>query len=284
MARAWILGMCALFSVHAHCDLDLGDKVMTSFGHGQQVCEISRFNLAVRSYGLDMDFWYVCTVTLTLVIWPWVKVKPHPWVMDNNCMKYYPDPTWQWRVMARIRIFNVCTVTLTLVKVMTHHWVMDNKCVKYYSDRTSWSEVMARTRCEKTDRQTERQTDGQGASYIPPNFVCGGYKNPQNEDYSILQYIYGCNLIAIVTAFHAIFNINKQIWRNMAPARKQIYPRSKSKVNVTAWYQYKWFVKSIMHAKYRCSNINTSEDTSRIKVFVTEGRKDRQTDRRKNEF
>ena len=45
----------------------------------------------------------VCTVTLTLEIWPWVKVMTHPWVMDN-CVKYYPDPTWQCGVMARTRI------------------------------------------------------------------------------------------------------------------------------------------------------------------------------------
>ena len=34
--------------------------------------------------GPDTDFQYVCTVTLTLEIWPWLKVMTHPWVMDNN--------------------------------------------------------------------------------------------------------------------------------------------------------------------------------------------------------
>ena len=29
-----------------------------------------------------------------------------PWVMDNKCVKYYPDPTWQWGVMAG-HIFSV---------------------------------------------------------------------------------------------------------------------------------------------------------------------------------
>ena len=107
------------FLVCVHCDLDLGDMTFgqghdTPLGDGQQLSEIlSRSNLAVRSYGPDTDFQYVCTVTLTLEIWPWVKVMTHPWVMDNNCVKLYPDRTREY-------------------------------------------EVMARTRCEQTDRQTDR--------------------------------------------------------------------------------------------------------------------------------
>ena len=34
-------------------------------------------------YGPDMDCGYVCTVTLTS--------EMSPWVMDNNCVKYNPD-------------------------------------------------------------------------------------------------------------------------------------------------------------------------------------------------
>ena len=34
----------------------------------------------------------------------------HPWVMDNNCVKYYPDPTWQWGVMAWTRISSMCAL------------------------------------------------------------------------------------------------------------------------------------------------------------------------------
>ena len=56
----------------------------THLGHWQQLCEIiSKSNKAVRSYVPDTDFGYVCTVTLTFEIWPWVKVMTHPWVMDN---------------------------------------------------------------------------------------------------------------------------------------------------------------------------------------------------------
>ena len=89
------------------------------FGHGQQVCEIlSRFSMAVRSYNPDTDFRYMCTVTLTLEIWPWVKIMTHPWVMENNCVKYYPDATWQWGVMARTRIFGICVLWPWLWKYM----------------------------------------------------------------------------------------------------------------------------------------------------------------------
>ena len=49
--------------------MTLGQGHGTPFGQGQQLCEIlSRSNLAVRSYGQDMDSDYVCTVTLTLEI------------------------------------------------------------------------------------------------------------------------------------------------------------------------------------------------------------------------
>ena len=40
--------------------------------------------MAVRSYGLDRDFGYVCTVTLILEIWPWIKAMTQPWVMDKK--------------------------------------------------------------------------------------------------------------------------------------------------------------------------------------------------------
>ena len=39
-----------------------------------------------------------------------------------------------------------------------------------------------------------------------------------------------------------------------------------------------------MHAKYQCSIINTSEDMCKVKVFVTDGRTDKGTDRQTNEI
>ena len=54
------------FLVCVHFDLDLGAMTL---GQGQQLCEIlSISNLAVRSYGPDTDFGYVCTLTLTFEI------------------------------------------------------------------------------------------------------------------------------------------------------------------------------------------------------------------------
>ena len=69
MARTRIL-LCL------QCGLDndgmtVGQGHDIPLGHGQQLCEVlSRSNTTVRSYGPgpDMDFCYVCTVTLTLVI------------------------------------------------------------------------------------------------------------------------------------------------------------------------------------------------------------------------
>ena len=55
-------------------------------------------------------FGYVCTVTMKSEIWPWVKVMTHPSVIDNKCVKYYLDPTWQWGVMARTRISSICAL------------------------------------------------------------------------------------------------------------------------------------------------------------------------------
>ena len=59
-----------------HYGLDLGD--MTSalgngipMGHRQQLCEnLSKSNIEVRSYNPDTHFGHVCTVTLTLEVWP----------------------------------------------------------------------------------------------------------------------------------------------------------------------------------------------------------------------
>ena len=81
---------------------------VSPLGQGKKWCKIlSRSNMAVRSWGPDTILGYVCNVTLTLEIWSWVTVMIYPWVMDNNCVKYYSDPTWQWRVMPKHR-FWVC--------------------------------------------------------------------------------------------------------------------------------------------------------------------------------
>ena len=176
------------FWVCAHCDLDLGDITLgqghdTPLGHEPLLCKISRFNMAMRSYGPDMDFGYMCTVTLT--IWPWV--------MDNNCVKYYPGPMWQRGVMAPDTDFGyVCTDldlgrydlgskswhTLgswtTVVGDMTldqsHDTPLGHGQQLFEISRSVKREVKARTQCELTDGRTD------GDSYIPSKLCCGGYK------------------------------------------------------------------------------------------------------------
>ena len=74
----------------------------------------------------------------------------YPLAIDNNCVKYYQDPTRQWGITAWKDFGHVCTVTLILeiwhwAKVMTHPWVMDNKCEKYHPDPTWQWGVMAGT-------------------------------------------------------------------------------------------------------------------------------------------
>ena len=42
-------------------------KIMTLFGHGQQLCEISKSNI-VRSYDTNIEFYWVCTMILEIII------------------------------------------------------------------------------------------------------------------------------------------------------------------------------------------------------------------------
>ena len=99
-----------------YCDLDLGDITLgqshdTASGHEQQLCEIlSRFKMGVRSYGPDTDFQYICTLTLTLEISPWVKIIIDPLVKDNKSVKYYSNQTWQWGVMDWAQILSICSL------------------------------------------------------------------------------------------------------------------------------------------------------------------------------
>ena len=108
MTRIRISGICALWPWPRR--YGLGSRS----GHTFESWTTIVWNIIqiqhVRSYDSDTDFVYVCTVTLTLKEWPWVKVMTRPWVMDNNCVKYYPDRTWQWGVMARTRIFGMCAL------------------------------------------------------------------------------------------------------------------------------------------------------------------------------
>ena len=121
------------FLVCVHCDIDLGDMTLgqghdTPFGHGQQLCEIiSRSNFALRRYGPDTDFGYVCIVALTLEIWPSVGSR-----------------LWHTLRSWTIIVWNIIQIGQVSTELWPGHEVN-----------------------RRTDRQTNRQTDRQGDSYIP---------------------------------------------------------------------------------------------------------------------
>ena len=103
----------------------------------------------------------------------------HPWVMENNCVKYYSDPIWQWGVMARTQILGTCALgpwpwrndlgsrswhTLGSWTTIVWNIIPIGQVVRIYSRDTMW-----------TDRRTDRQTDRQGDSYIPRKLCLQGH-------------------------------------------------------------------------------------------------------------
>ena len=66
--------------------------------------------------------------------------------------------------------------------------------------------------------------------------------------------------------------IYNQIRRIVVPRKGNKFELAK--VKFTVWCQWKGLVTRIMHAKYQCSIINTSEHISQDKVFVTDGQTD----------
>ena len=81
----------------------------------------------------------MCIVTLTLKIWPWVKVIIHLWVMDSiDQIQHKSSELWPGKNYGYM-----CSETLTLniwpwVKVMTNPWIIDNnwQCVLSKSNIT----------------------------------------------------------------------------------------------------------------------------------------------------
>ena len=71
----------------------------------------------------------------------------------------------------------------------------------------------------------------------------------------------------------------RELW---SPARQQIWPwrRSKVTVKVTTWYHRKGLVTRNTHAEYQSSICNSAKVMAKVKVFVTDGQTDRQTEGR----
>ena len=108
-----IFGMCALWPWHWR--YDLGSMTWhTLWSWTTTVWNIIQMQLTVMRYDPDTDFGHVGTVTLTLEIWHWVKVMTYPWVIDYKYVHYYPDPTWQLRVMAQTAILDMCDCDLDI--------------------------------------------------------------------------------------------------------------------------------------------------------------------------
>ena len=79
MTGTLFLALCAL----RPCNMTLGQGHNTPLGH-EQLGEIFRSKMAVRSYGLVTDF-AVCRCDLDLEDMTLGQVMTHPWVIVNNC-------------------------------------------------------------------------------------------------------------------------------------------------------------------------------------------------------
>ena len=55
-----------------------------SQGHDTIAWYIIKIQLGSDNLWPGHGFGYVCTVTMTSEIWPWVRVMTHPWVMDQQ--------------------------------------------------------------------------------------------------------------------------------------------------------------------------------------------------------
>ena len=101
---------------------------------------------------------------LTLKIWPWVKVMTHPWVMDNNCVKYHLKSSYQWKVIARTLILVIYSLWPWLLRydlasrslhtLGCEIWFKSNMAVRSY-----WQKCWLSVHC---DLNLEDMTLGQG--------------------------------------------------------------------------------------------------------------------------
>ena len=70
-----------------------------SQGHDTIAWYIIKIQLGSDNLQPRHGFGYVCTVTMTSEIWPWVKVMTHPWVMATivwNIIKIQPGNEELW--------------------------------------------------------------------------------------------------------------------------------------------------------------------------------------------
>ena len=121
VAQSWNLGIheCALWPWLWR--YDLRSRPWHTRGLWTIVYNIIQIQHISEELWPRQGFWVSVQYDLDLGDMTWVKVTTHPWVMDNNIVKYFPDPTWQLGVMAQTRILCMCTRwPYPWVKVMTH--------------------------------------------------------------------------------------------------------------------------------------------------------------------
>ena len=69
--------------------IEIGQSKISRQQISSQIWSIIQSQVSDVNFVHDTNFSYVYIMTLTLKIWPWVKVRTHPWVMENNYEKYY---------------------------------------------------------------------------------------------------------------------------------------------------------------------------------------------------
>ena len=125
-------------------------------------------------------FSYPCIVTLTFDL---LTLKSIGSILDSwgDCMWFHEDRC-KGEVVIRLKPFYLTTQTLHCdldlwpfdPKVhRAHTWLMGRLHVKFHEDRCKGEAFM---RLKPFYLTAHLQTDGQGDSSIPPNFVAGGIK------------------------------------------------------------------------------------------------------------
>ena len=139
-----IYGLDMVLGLWELCDLDLQDMTLfkghdTPFGHGQQLCKIlSGSNMTVKSNCLDTHFGYVCTVTLTLEIWPWVKAMAQRWplyhgqqlceTLSRSNMAVVAPTSFVWyfiQHVCRVVLQKLTSSTLILFLIVLPYWLIE---------------------------------------------------------------------------------------------------------------------------------------------------------------
>ena len=98
------------------------DKWYTFGACGQQLCKIlSISNMAIKSYGPDIEFGYVSTMTLTLETWPWFNVMYNLGISSWHILGSWRQIMWN---IFQIQDVSIGVMTWTWIWVCMH-WDLD---------------------------------------------------------------------------------------------------------------------------------------------------------------